>query len=674
VEKNARMTMVRWLVIGSLFTLAAAGAARAAEPEQPVVKNGNTFVFSAGKEVQVEVLINLMSKLLDKSFLYNQGEVGAKKVSLTREITATKKDAINVFDAILRMTQLAVVDHGLYAQVVPTANARFEPVPVITADELLEMKGAAHQVTVMIPLAHADPQQTARILTGMASTQEAKIDVLPGAATISATGPASSLLHIVEMAKDLDVLGQTATVKLHPLKNADATQLAQDLDAMLKARIRPSQAVKTQIQVKPYARLNALMVLASPSEHQDLGALIAQLDAEGVGPPSTLHVYEVKNRTAVDIAEVLEAFFSTGGTTGAGGAAGSPSMRALIQGSGGGSQFPFRIVADEKSNSLVVFSSQSDYEQLESILADLDRRRPQVLIEAALVEVSGSDSLSVGAELYWLDDVHNTRSLYRSAFGLASTGVANNTGVPDIPFSAINKGITMGYVKEPYQFTALLKAFAGRSDIRIIAKPLLLTADAEEAQFKSTDEQPVAERATSSATQDVVTTFGNYVEAGVDLKVKPYIRHAGYVRMEVEQIISDFAESSGAEGNLPPPRVTRQLKTVVDVPDNRIVVIGGIEKDRATKSLDRVPLLSKIPILGELFKNRDNTGNRNTVYLFLQPHILSDEGFADLAQETETRVKRLEDVNKGPLPGLNRDRIGPVEALTKEFSEPETNP
>ncbi|MBN1630256.1 MAG: hypothetical protein JW990_10860, partial [Thermoleophilia bacterium] len=169
------------------------------------------------------------------------------------------------------------------------------------------------------------------------------------------------------------------------------------------------------------------------------------------------------------------------------------------------------------------------------------------------------------------------------------------------------------------------------------------------------------------ATSDVVTTFGEYVQAGVTLEVKPYIRHAGHVRVEVSQEISDFSEVSGqAAGDLPPARTVRQLKAVVDVPDDRIVVIGGVQTLRDSGTTDRVPLLARIPIVGELFKSRDSSNNANTIYLFLAPHILRDEGFGDLGSETEMRVNELIKANESAVPGLGRYKMGPIEVLPPE--------
>jgi len=638
--------------------------------EGPKASNGDVLEFSAGQAVDVRSLIPLMSGFLEKPFFYNQGQLVNKKVDLSRSITVEPDKAIDVFNTILRMTGLAVVEYDSYAEVVPAANAKVHSIPLWSMEELAKKEDSSVQVSVVIPLQNTEPTGMQGIMSGLIDSQNTTVRAVPESGVLFATGPANTLARLVKVAREVDLERTSSKVEIYVLKNASAVTLAEHLDPMLKSVMRASKTNRSQIKVDYYERLNALLVLATPVEHENLTKLIAELDGEAEAPPSSLHVYDVKNRTAVDIAEVLEAFFTSGGSAGG-------TTTRLLPGAAKGPQVPFRIVADEKSNSLVIVASESDYKELEGILAKLDTRRAQVLIEAALVDVSGSDLMSVGVELAWLDDVNLTQSLYRSAFGLASSAADSNTsGISNIPFSAITKGITTGYIKKaddkngdgipdgPNQFTALMKAFAGNSKINIVAQPILLTTDAEEAEFISVDQRPTAERTTDG--DDEITSFGEYVDAGVKLTVKPYIRAGNHVRIEVYHEISDFSETTAGGDNLPPPKVTRQVTATVDVPDQRIVVIGGLTRNRTTKQLDRIPLLSSIPIVGELFKNRDNNENRNTVYLFLSPHILRDQNFADLADETERRVEKLENANQGPLSVFDQYQTGPVEEYSEE--------
>jgi len=663
------------IVLALILAGAAGDWVRAGEPVPPVTKNGTSFEFSANEAIAVETLVQLMSRFVGKSFLYNKRDLQQKEVNLSAPITVERDRAIEVFNRILQMSELAVVDYGTYAQVVPSTKAKSENIPLLDPQKVLTMAEGAQQVAVVVPINYADPVQTANILKTMTNSADTTVNAVPETGVIMVTGPASNLAHVVEIMKNLDVGSQTPRALLYVLKNANATDLAEQLGPLLQTPRGTASARRAGIQVKAYEPLNALIILATPPEHEEVAALIEQLDQEGTAPESALHVYAMRNREAVDVAKVLEAFFSGGTSTtpGAPGAAGTTSLAPLLPGlAPTGGPVKFRIVADEKSNSLVVVAPASEYTQLEKILTDLDRRRPQVLVEAAIVETSGEDLFSLGVDMYWLEDVSKSRSLYRSAFLLPNPTAppAAPEGVPTTPFTGISPGVTLGYLKTPDRFTALLKAFSSNSKIRILAQPLLLTADAEEAQFKTTDERPVAQRSVTSTTQEAITTFGQYVEAGVTLKIKPYIRQAGHVHMQVLAELSDF--SGSATENLPPPRVLRQLTAVVDVPSGRVVVIGGINRQRSEKNLERVPLVSRIPILGELFKNRNSDKTSSTVYLFLAPHILNNEEFSDLAEETQHRIDKLNQANEGPIPGLRDYEMGPINL--KEFQTQENRP
>lgn len=626
--------------------------------EPPVVLNGDVFQFSDKEAIDVRTLVQLMSRFLDKSFLYNERDVMQKQVNLSSPITVRREEAIDVFNRILQINQLAIVDYGTYAQVVPSANAKFENIPTVTPEQALAMANSAEHIKVSIPLNFADPTAAASLLSAMVSAQDSTVRAVPETGVILATGPASSVAHVVQTVRQIDISSQRPRPVPYILRHANAADLTEQLRQVL-AQIRPPRAGLTPIQVQPYERLNALIILALPAEHEEIAALMEQLDQPTLAAPPTLHVYSMKNREAVDVAKVLEAFFSAGSAQ-----PGAPTTTVTPLLAGISSQagpVSFRIVADEKSNSLVVVAPKEDYDQLLNILAQLDRRRPQVLVEAAIIEVSGTDLFSLGVDIMWLDDVHLTRSLYRSAFLLPAQTPSPTAphGSPESPFAGMTPGITLGYTKKPNQFTALLRALARTDKIRILAQPLLLTTDAEEAEFKSVDERPVAERSVTSTTQEAITSFGQYVEAGVNLKVKPFIREAGHVHSQVFLDISDF--TGEATENLPPPKVSRTLQAVVDVPDGRVVVIGGINRTRLSKQLQRVPLLSRIPIVGELFKNRTNEENTNTVYLFMAPHILDDEAFADLAGHTQDRLNALNQANRRPIPEARDMSVGPLE-------------
>jgi type II secretory pathway component GspD/PulD (secretin) len=292
-------------------------------------------------------------------------------------------------------------------------------------------------------------------------------------------------------------------------------------------------------------------------------------------------------------------------------------------------------------------------------------------------------------ELYKKDG-SDKRSLFRSAFGLSnapSAGATPNTsGVPDIPFATVSKGATFGFINSGKGFVGLMKAFEQATKARILARPILLTTDAESATFSSTLKMPIAQRSTGSNPNEVITTFGNYVDAGVKLTIKPYIRGA-HVHMEVEQEISGFTGGTSGSSleNLPPPKFERTIKAMVDVPDEQITVIGGITRSDQTKDTSGVPFLSRIPLLGELFKNRANEATTTTVYLFLAPHVMRLTSFADLEDETLKRVETLERANKSTIPDLRQFKMGlgstgeeesegPAAGETAPSSVPETTP
>jgi type II secretory pathway component GspD/PulD (secretin) len=145
------------------------------------------------------------------------------------------------------------------------------------------------------------------------------------------------------------------------------------------------------------------------------------------------------------------------------------------------------------------------------------------------------------------------------------------------------------------------------------------------------DEQPTTTiTATGGVGGQTQENFANYQEAGIELTISPSISASRYLRMAIDLKVSNFlGQVSGA---IPPPRITRQIKTEVNVPDGDTMVVGGIITDNLRKSREGVPYLMDIPLLGTLFRNDNENRQRTTLYFFVTPHILRESDFSDLAE------------------------------------------
>lgn len=454
-----------------------------------------------------------------------------------------------------------------------------------------------------------------------------------------------------------------------PLEFASPEEVADLIDQLLEASNRNNanrpraaageqgvagslgrNSVESKILVD--SRTNSLLVMAAPDEMPRIKDLVARLDVDVIEPERNFHIYSLQNVSAEDISDVLEDFLddsarltqgSTGGRTGQGGT-----------GSTGGSSRDSDVVVvpDPGTNSLLIAANKTRYEELLDLIRQLDRRQDQVLIETALVELTGSNLRDMGFELGGADIPGAGQ---QGAFGVTSFGLSTIEGLgtdDPIRVPTNSDGITAGILDgDSFNLPILMKLLQTRDNANVLSVPSILVNNNGSATVSTVDEQPFTQiTATGGVSGQTQENFQGYEDAGITLTISPSISASRYLRLGVELSVSSFA--GAFSGSIPPPRTTRELRTSVNVPDGDTMVIGGIISDNSLESTQDIPFLSDIPVLGALFQRKTTSNSRTTLYFFVTPHILHDKDFADLAQISYEKKLRAAEVI-----GLDRIKV-----------------
>jgi general secretion pathway protein D len=256
-----------------------------------------------------------------------------------------------------------------------------------------------------------------------------------------------------------------------------------------------------------------------------------------------------------------------------------------------------------------------------------------VLIETALIELSGSDFLDLGVELGFADIGADTGGFGVTSFGLSTLEDLDNDGIVDTRVPTITNGITGGIIDAgEFSLPVLISALKTRSDANVLNIPSILVNNNSTATVGTLEERPTTQvtafgGAGGGQTQE---NFNNYQEAGITLTISPSISASRYLRLNIELNVSNFLGQGS--GTIPPPRVTRNILTTVNVPDGDTMVIGGVITDNNSFDRQQTPLLGDLPLIGFLFRRDTRDASRRTLYFFVTPHILADEDFGDLAE------------------------------------------
>jgi general secretion pathway protein D len=307
-----------------------------------------------------------------------------------------------------------------------------------------------------------------------------------------------------------------------------------------------------------------------------------------------------------------------GALGGAGGPSGAPGAEAR----------PFRIVADERNNALVVYAPAREYRLVEEALKRLDVIPLQVMIEATIAEVTLNDELRYGVQ-YFLREGNARFNLFDVAPPAGTTGIT-----PTLPGFALVLGRTSPF--------AIISALSSVTHVNVVSTPQVLVEDHQTAYLQVGDSVPIS---TGQATNlnnpsTVLVNTIQYRDTGVILLVTPRANANGLVSMDVEQEVSAV---STAAATITPTFQERRIRSRVSIQSGETVALGGLIQDRAARSKSGIPILSSVPIVGSLFSTTDNTGVRTELLVLITPHVIGTAAQArDITDELRRRLRGIE--------------------------------
>lgn len=322
------------------------------------------------------------------------------------------------------------------------------------------------------------------------------------------------------------------------------------------------------------------------------------------------------------------------------------------------------VLADEPTNQVVVRAPKRLQPQLKALINKLDLRRPQVFIEAKIVAINTSEDFRLAVEV---QQVIGQFAL-NTNFGLGSVGTSTSGASlldPKNVFTNLS-GLTTAVIRSK-DVPIIINAIQTNTDSRILASPQVLVDDNQEATVESLDQQPTLTTTIGTTNQNNTQSFGGFEPAGPRLTVKPQISEGGYMKLEFEIELSSFTGSSSVAG-VPPPKLENRVKTdSVTVPSDTTIVVGGLQLEQLNTTVNGIPLLKDIPLIGQLFRDTRNTTRNITLYVFITPKIMRDPSFADLRLLTRKPLStsRLEQ----ELPPTEHERIDVLQSAQDQTSE-----
>lgn len=606
------------MLLGSLLALTARAA--------PVTLNL--------KDADINALVESMSVLTGKNFIVDPRVKG--RVTIISSKPMDEKELYEVFLAVLGVHGFAAVPGGNVIKIVPAAGAKQESIPTVDL-----RKGAEPDqiVTRVIQVQNVSAAQIVPILRPLIPPQGHLAAYTPTNVLIISDS-AANVERIASIISRID-LASNEEVEIVPLRHASATEIVRVLAALEqgKAKADPAAAVGTPPRMVADERTNTILLSGDRVSRLRLRTLITHLDTPVDSGGNTQVVY-LRYAKAKDLMAVLQGVSKNlSGEV----ARNAPVLGAQQPGAppGGSSSSSVAslvdIQADEATNSLVITAPPELIRSLRSVIAQLDVRRAQVLVEAVIAEISAEKTAELGVQ--WVADANGAIGF--TNLGTETSSLANIIGLAvqadqgdltALSAARIPQGIQMavGDFSGNNRFGALISALAKDADTNVLSTPTVVTLDNEEAEIIVGENVPfVTGNYTTATSGNTNTSVGNPFQTiqrddvGIKLKVKPQINEGNAVKLEISQEVSAVVPSANA-ATQGPTTTKRSIKTKVLVENGQVLVLGGLIDDKLDESALKVPLLGDVPLLGNLFRYRSTSKKKTNLMVFLHPVILRD--------------------------------------------------
>ncbi|MDE0206637.1 MAG: type II secretion system secretin GspD [Candidatus Tectomicrobia bacterium] len=600
------------------------------------------------RDVDIAQVIRVMSELTGRNFLVDDDVAG--KVTLISPQPVSLGEAYQVFLSILEVHGYTAVPQGAVIKIIPSAEVRETPIPTRTDEEGVSSPNAGDAfVTRLIPLTHARASVIRELLSPLVPQEGSLLAYVP-TNTLILTDTASNIARLRQIIAALDVQGLTKVFRLEQLRHADAGEMAAILQAALpgltetiddgqpsaqaeRRRRRRQQSDPQQPDAAPWTvfadpRTNSLVLIATADVMAVAWDIIARLDVPAPAGRGNLHVYYLSHADAEELAQVLTAQ--------------APRIVRIQDPQAdpvpGRTPVGITVTADKPTNSLVVTAEPQTWAIIEDIIRKLDIRRPQVLMEGLIAEVSLETVRDLGVEWHVINQPDGTQ-VFASALGSDGTGVlgaipADSTlllSTPGFLVGVLRNTIRLdigGSEQRLLDIPVLLRAFQGNANVEVLATPNLVTTDNEEAEIIVGEQRPFltsVNRIPQAGIVSVSNTF-DFRDTGITLRLTPQIGEGNTVRAELFLEITRFL-SEPEVGAVTTTK--RSMKTTVIVDDGQTIVLGGLIQDSSNEAATGVPLLGGLPLLGALFRQSDVRSSKTNLLIFLTPHVIATQDDVD---------------------------------------------
>lgn len=623
------------------------------------------------RDADLTAFINEVADITGKNFAVDPRVRG--NVTVISNKPLNKAEVYDLFLGVLNVNGVVAIPSGNTIKLVPDSNVKSSGIPFdakqrATGDQI---------VTRVIWLENTNPNDLIPALRPL-MPQFAHLSAVAGTNALIVSDRANNIYQLETIVRNLDGTGQN-DIESVALQSSQAEEMIGLLESM--SSTGAARDLKgSRIRIIADNRTNRIILKGDTATRKRIRQMIEMLDVPAADRLGGLKVFRLKYASAKNLAEILQGLVTgqsvsssansnntsantssnnmgnNSSTNSNGSSASTISTPSINLGSGSNNTNQnsitsfnangVSIIADDSQNALVVKADPQLMREIESAIQQLDIRRQQVLIEAAIIEVEGTDADQLGVQ-WALGDLSSGVGLINfSNVGSSIAELAAGYVAGGALGAAANLGTGTSLVLGDYRegadgsrklYGALIQALKSKTKSNLLSTPSIVTMDNEEAYIVVGQNVPfvTGSVATTTAGINPYTTVERK-DVGVTLKVVPHIGENGTVRLEVEQEVSAVQPKGEAQDLITSKRA---IKTSILAEHGQTIVLGGLISDNSIHSRQSVPGLGSIPGIGRLFRADAKSNEKRNLLVFIHPTIVGDS--KDVRRLSQQRYSQL---------------------------------
>lgn len=596
--------------VGVLVLMASLSSPLWSETVAQPAADGKTWTVNI-RNADLQAFITQVAEMTGKSFVVDP-RVRSRDVTVISRQALSAAEVYELFLSVLQVHGYAAVPAGDVIKIVNNTTAKQGNLPLTQSRSV---KGE-ELITRVIPVLNSPVDELVPVLRPLVP-QYGHLASVSSANALIISDHADNIRRMEAILALLDN-ADSQEVEMIPLEHAWAADLIKMLENLIPERGGKRKDQPSSVTLVADERTNRLIVKGDREARDRVRSLVMEMDVpqdQGSG----VQVIRLANADAKTTAELLKSFVD-GAAAPAGGADKAPAAGGQVS-----------IQADESLNALIIRAEPALMNELRNVIAQLDVRRAQILIEAAIVEVGGDNGLNLGFQWAAGDPETGVGGVNFSNFGVSLNDVIGSA-IAGQPTTTLGDGVTIGGGElgsdGNLRWGGFLQALASSKAVNLLSTPSITTLDNQEASIIVGQNVPFVTGQSTSASAGVTNPFTTIQreDVGITLKVTPHLAGPNSVRLVLEQEVSAVEGSVTGVNAADIITSKRSINTTVLADNMETVVLGGLIRDDNEKTVRKVPILGSIPVLGILFRSTSTQRVKRNLMVFLRPTIISDRG------------------------------------------------